>query len=110
MELKRKLRHPAEPCKIPPMELTTLARKYIWWQPPEHALRDRRRLIAQVMDIGTHADVEALRAALGDEEFKYALREARAGEFSKRSWHYWHLVLEMAKPHAIPPLPRRKLS
>lgn len=110
MEPQRRLLHSAEPCKIPAMDLTPLARKYLWWQPPERSLRDRRRLIAQVMNIGTHADVEALRAALGDEEFKHALREARAGEFSERSWHYWQLVLGMAKPHAIPPLPLRKLS
>jgi hypothetical protein len=56
------------------MDLAALARKYIWWQPPERTLRDRHRLLAQVMDIGTHSDVEALRAALGDEEFKHALR------------------------------------
>lgn len=92
------------------MDLAPLARKYIWWQPPERTLQDRHRLVAQVMDIGTHADVEALRTSLGDEEFKQALRDARAGEFSERSWHYWHLVLGMAKPHAVPPLPRRKLS
>lgn len=92
------------------MDLVPLARKYIWWQPPERALRDRHRLVAQVMNIGTHADAEALRAALGDEEFKRALRKARAGEFSGRSWNYWHLVLGLAKPHAIPPLPRRNLA
>ena len=48
-------------------------------------------------------------AALGDEEFKHALRQARAGEFSERSWHYWHLVLGLAEPHVVPPPPRRKL-
>ncbi len=89
------------------MDLAPLARKYIWWQSPERALRDRHRLIAQVMNIGTHADVEALRTALGDEEFKRALQKARAGEFSERSWNYWHLVLGIAKLHAVPPLPRR---
>jgi hypothetical protein len=92
------------------MDLASLARKYIWWQPPERALRDRHRLIAQVMNIGTHADVEALRAALGDEELKRALTEARAGEFSDRSWYYWHLILGVAKPHAVPPSPRRDLA
>lgn len=64
------------------MDLALLARKHIWWQPPDRALRDRRRLVAQVMNIGTFADAEALRTALGDEAFKQALREARAGEFS----------------------------
>lgn len=92
------------------MDLAPLARKYIWWQPPEDALQDRHRLIAQVMNLGTYADVQTLRTALGDEELERALREARAGEFSERSWHYWHLVLGIAKPHAVPPLPRRKLT
>jgi hypothetical protein len=63
--------------------------------------------VAQVMNIGSHSDVEALRAALGDEQFMRALQEARAGEFSDRSWNYWHLVLGLAKPHAIPPSPKR---
>ena len=92
------------------MDLTSLARKYIWWQPPKTAVRDQHRLVAQLMNIGTHADVEVLRAALGDDEFKRALKEARAGEFSDRSWHYWHLVLGISKPHAVPPLPRRKFA
>jgi hypothetical protein len=92
------------------MDLLPLARKYIWWQPPESAIRDRQRLIAQVMNIGTHADVEALRAGLGDETFVQALRMARAGEFSDRSWHYWHLVLGLARHHAVPALPERKLA
>jgi len=92
------------------MDLAPLARKYIWWQPPEQTLGDRHRLVAQVMNIGTHADVETLRAVLGDEEFKRALRKARAGELSERSWNYWHLVLGLAKPHAVPPLPRRNFA
>jgi hypothetical protein len=92
------------------MDLLPLARKYIWWQPPEYALRDRHRLIAQIMNIGTHTDVEDLRKALGDDALKHALKTARAGEFSERSWHYWHLVLELARHHAVPALPKRKLA
>jgi hypothetical protein len=92
------------------MDLTALARKYIWWQPPQESLRDHRRLVAQVMNIGTHSDVEALRAEFGDEEFKRAIQLARLGEFSTRSWNYWHLILSLAKPHAVPPIPTRKLT
>ena len=91
------------------MDLTPFARKYIWWQSTERTLCDRTRLIAQVMDIGTHADAEALRLAVGDDEFKRTLREARAGQFSDRSWHYWHLILGLAGPHTVPRLPQRKL-
>jgi hypothetical protein len=91
------------------MDLLPLAGKYIWWQRPEYALRDQHRLVAQIMNIGTHADVEAARAALGDEAFVHVLQTARAGEFSERSWHYWHLTLGLAKPHRVPTLPERKL-
>ncbi len=62
------------------------------------------------MNIGTHPDVEALRAALGDDVLKQVLQTARAGEFSERSWHYWHLVLDLARHHAVPALPERKLA
>ena len=92
------------------MDLIPLARKYIWWQSPEYTLRDRHRLIAQIMDIGTHSDVETVRTALGDDVFKHALQTARAGEFSARSWHYWHLILGLATHRTVPPLPERKLS
>jgi hypothetical protein len=92
------------------VDLPSLARKYIWWQPPECALGDPHRLIAQVMNIGTHADAEALRAQLGDDAFKHVLQTARAGEFSERSWHYWHLILGLATPHKVPTLPVRKLA
>ena len=91
------------------MDLLPLA-QYIWWQPPEYTLRDRHRLIAQIMNIGTHSDVEALRAALGDDAFKHALQTARAGEFSARSWHYWYLILGLATRRTVPALPERKLS
>jgi hypothetical protein len=92
------------------MDLLPLARKYIWWQSPEYTLRDRHRLIAQVMDIGTHSDVEALRTALGDDALRHALQTARAGEFSARSWHYWYVILELATHHTVPALPERKQS
>ena len=92
------------------MDLLPLARKYIWWIPPEYAVQDRRRLIAQIMNIGTYADVEALRAELGDDALKHALQTARAGEFSERSWYYWHLTLGLATPHKVPTLPERKLA
>lgn len=92
------------------MDLSQLARKYIWWWPPGAPVADPHRVIAQVMDIGTFEDVQQLRRLVGDEELKRALREARPGEFSERSWWYWHLVLDMANVDSVPPLPVRKLS
>lgn len=92
------------------MDLLYFARKYIWWQAPEAAIADRHRIIAQVMNLGTFEDVKALRQQVGESEYKQALREARPGEFSERSWHYWHLILGLAQPHTVPPVPVRRFG
>ena len=92
------------------MDLTQLARKYIWWQPPEVSSSEPRRVIAQIMNLGTFEDVQALRRLVAPEELARALREALPGEFSERSWHYWHLVLGIAPLDRIPPLPIRRFG
>lgn len=92
------------------MNLLYFARKYIWWRPPEVTVKDRHRVIAQVMNLGTFEDVQALRQQVGEMEFKQVLREARPGEFSERSWNYWHLILGLSQPHAVPPLPVRRFA
>jgi hypothetical protein len=92
------------------MDLAYFARKYVWWQAPEAALVDRHRVIAQVMNIGTFEDVRALLSKIGQSEFKSALREARPGEFSARSWQYWHLILGVTQFDSVPPLPARRFD
>lgn len=92
------------------MDLLYFAHKYIWWQPAETVVKDRHRVIAQVMNLGTFEDVQALRKQIGDAEFKQALQEARPGEFSERSWHYWHLILGVARLDAVPSMPARRFS
>jgi hypothetical protein len=92
------------------MDLTYFARKYIWWQARESAVASPHRVVAQVMNIGTFDDVQALLRQVGEAEFKQALREARPGEFSERSWHYWHLVLGVTQPDRIPPMPLRRFG
>jgi hypothetical protein len=92
------------------MDLLYFARKYIWWQAPEAAVAEPHRVIAQVMNLGTFEDVRALRQQASDAEFRRVLREARPGEFSERSWHYWHLILGESMPQAIPPMPVRRFD
>jgi hypothetical protein len=92
------------------MDLTYFAGKYIWWQPPETAVASPHRVIAQVMNIGTFDDAQALLRQVGEAGFKEALREARPGEFSERSWHYWHLVLGVTQLDTIPPMPVRRFG
>lgn len=105
-----KVRFASFACKITNMDLLYFADKYIWWQPPEVAVKDRHRVIAQVMNLGTFEDVQALRRQTGDMELKQALQEARPGEFSERSWNYWHLILGLSQLQAVPPPPVRRFA
>ncbi len=54
--------------QISPEILKPSASKYIWWKTPDEAVAMPERVIAQVMDIGDHADVQSLaaRTCLGE--------------------------------------------
>ena len=90
--------------------LRTYARKYLWWLTPEEALARPERIIAQVMNLGDYADVQALAALVGDEVLRDVLRQASAGQFNERSWGYWHYRLGLAEPDQVPPLPKRAFA
>ena len=87
--------------------LRYLAGKYVWWKTPEEAIAFPRRGIAQVMNIGDYADVQALANQVGEEVLKDVIRTAEAGEFDARSWSYWHYRLGLAEVEEVPPLPGR---
>jgi hypothetical protein len=90
--------------------LRPLAKKYIWWETPDEALEFPRRVIAQVMNIGTFEDVSLLMDMVGADELRQVLRVAEAGQFDDRSWHYWHYRLGLTESDAAPPpLPVRAI-
>lgn len=88
--------------------LVQLARRYVWWSPPESALADRRRFVAQVMALGTWEDAHALLRLLGPEAFLEVLRSPPPGVLSARSWWFWHRRLLHRDP-ATPVPPSRML-
>jgi hypothetical protein len=88
--------------------LQRLASKYIWWKTPEEALSMPERVIAQVMNLGDYADVQALVSQVGNDVLREVLRHAQAGQFTERSWAYWHYRLELANVDEVPPLPVRR--
>lgn len=87
-----------------------LAKRYIWWQAQEEALRTPHRLIAQVMDLGTLQDLAELRRLVDDDTLRQVLAEASPGEFSDRSWHFWHQVLGGEELVEVPVLPQRHVA
>jgi len=90
--------------------LKPFASKYIWWKTPEEAVAIPGRVIAQVMNIGDYADVQALVAQVGDAVLRDVLAHAEAGQFNERSWAYWHYRLGLSSVDHVPPLPARKFA
>jgi hypothetical protein len=90
--------------------LKPLARKYVWWKTPDEAVSMPLRVIAQVMNIGDYADVQALAAEVGDDVLREVLSRAEAGQFNERSWSYWHYRLGLASVDHVPPLPTRRFG
>jgi hypothetical protein len=84
--------------------LTEIAERLFWWIPPQNALEDQARFVAQVMALGTDRDVKSVEARLGSEVFDRILDNPPPGLFSLRRWNYWH-VRQHRNP--VPPLPRR---
>lgn len=90
--------------------LIHLASKYIWWQTPEEAVSMPERVIAQVMNIGDYRDVQALAEQIGELRLQEVLKRAEAGQFSPRSWAYWHYRLGAAAFGQVPELPKRSFA
>jgi hypothetical protein len=95
---------------VAPATLMPLARKYLWWKTPEEAVAFPDRLVAQVMNIGDFADVVALAEQVGDDALRGVLVRGEAGQFSARSWAYWHYRLGLATVDQVPPLPVRRFA
>lgn len=90
--------------------LKHLASKYVWWKTPEDAVTMPERVAAQVMNIGDYHDVQALVDQVGEKYLCTVLVNAEIGQFSERSWAYWHYRLGLAKPGQVPEMPKRRLS
>ena len=85
-----------------------MAQRYLWWQPPGVSMTDPRRVIAQVMDVGTLEDLQALAEAVGRNTLIGVLKQAQPGWFRPRSWAFWHTALGLATASRIPPIPSRR--
>jgi hypothetical protein len=85
-------------------ELLAVARRVIWFEPPERALADTIRFLAYLMTYGTVDDIAVVRRYLDLVDFREALDQAPAGIIDERSWAYWNAVTGR---YPAPPMPRR---
>jgi len=100
--------------RTPPLNvlamLKRMAKKYVWWKSPEEAITMPERIVAQVMDIGDYTDAQELIGQVGEDALREVLRNAQAGQFRARSWHYWHYRLGMATLEHVPAMPTRSFE
>ena len=87
-------------------DLLAVAKRVVWFQPPEETLGDTTLFLNHVMTYGTVPDVLTVREHFDDQALRDALRDAYPGVFDARSWAYWHTVLGMTP---VPELPIRKI-
>jgi hypothetical protein len=86
-------------------DLLQVARRLIWFEPPETALKQPVRLLAYAFRYATPSDIKVLRLHFSAEDFVEALEQAPPGVIDARSWAYWNWILRgLAEP---PPMPRR---
>jgi hypothetical protein len=88
-------------------ELQAVARRAVWFQPPDEALQDVVRFVAYVLTYGTHSDVSTLRRYISNDELREALDQAPPGIFDPRSWAYWNLKIDR---YPAPPMPTRRFT
>ena len=93
---------------IPVTELTReVARRVIWFEPPDQALAEPIRFMAYAMTYARNEDMRLIRQYLTDACILEALDNAPAGIIDARSWAYWNLKMGR---YPAPPLPMRTLG
>lgn len=81
-----------------------VAKRVIWFEPPQEALQDTVRFVAYAMTHATFDDMQTIREQLSDNELREVLANAPSGIIDPRSWSYWHAVLGQ---YPAPPMPQR---
>jgi hypothetical protein len=87
-------------------DMNEVARRLVWFEPPDKALANPARFLAYAMTYGTHDDMKIIRRHVSDSALREALTQAPAGVFDPRSWAYWHVRLGCTD---VPPLPERRI-
>jgi hypothetical protein len=91
---------------ITPLTLD-LARRIIWFEPPDDALADPIRFMTYAMTYARHEDMQVIRRYVSDDDMRDALDHAPPGIIDPRSWAYWNSKMGRYPP---PPLPARRFT
>lgn len=87
-------------------ELEAIARRVVWFEPPEEALADPVRFLAYAAGYASFEDMAVIRRYFTDDEFRAALDNAPPGIVPARAWSYWNVMLGR---YPVPPQRTRQL-
>ena len=90
-----------------PEDLLKVARRVVWFEPPEATIEQPKRFLAYLMTYGTWEEVLVAKKYFSDQEFESVLVDPSPGIFDVRSWNYWNLLYNH---DPVPPLPQRSFS
>jgi hypothetical protein len=97
---------------VTPLALTpsniALARRIIWFEPPQQALAEPLRFLAYAFRYADIDDIGIIRSNYGVDDLALALQNAPPGIIDERSWAYWNLILRDLSPP--PPMPTRTFA
>jgi hypothetical protein len=84
------------------LQMLDLARRIIWFEPPEQALADPIRFLAYAMTYAHPEDMREIRRHVSDDDFRDALDRAPPGIIDPRSWAYWNSKMGRYPPPLQP--------
>lgn len=87
-------------------ELLEVARRVVWFKPPEVALDLPVELLAYAMRYATEEDMALLLAHVGWDGLTEAIDNAPPGIIDARSWAYWNAMIGR---YPTPPMPVRRI-
>lgn len=88
-------------------EILEIARRVVWFQPPEETLYDKIQFLCYLMQYGSIEDICTTQIYYTTDDFQEVLENAYPGIMDKRSWAYWNLVI-FGTPDK--PMPKRRLE
>ena len=94
------------PILPPTPAMLAIAKRVVWFKPPEETLQDPVFFLCHLMNYTDPADFIAVSEYATPEHFRYAIDRAPAGVFDARSWAYWKI---QCGRKAVPPWPVRRI-
>ena len=91
-----------------PKILLEIARRVVWFKPPDETLNDKVYFLCYLMQYGLTEDIVTVQKQFSKKEFRHAINHAYPGILDQRSWAYWNLVLNGTPDKPMPKRSFRK--